>query len=69
MRVLHTADWHLGKTLEGQSRLEEQALFLRDFVRMAEDERADVIVIAGDIYDSVNPPAKAEMLFYDTLKK
>ena len=34
MRVLHTADWHLGKTLEGQSRLEEQALFLRDFVRM-----------------------------------
>ncbi len=69
MRILHTADWHLGKSLDGQSRLKEQELFLQDFVKMAQDYCADVIVIAGDIYDSVNPPAKAEKLFYDTLKK
>ncbi len=69
MRILHTADWHLGKSLDGQSRLQEQELFLQDFIRMAEEEQADVIVITGDIYDSVNPPAKAETLFYDTLKK
>ena len=69
MRILHTADWHLGKNLDGQSRLKEQELFLQDFVKIADDTKADVIVIAGDIYDSVNPPAKAEKLFYDTLKK
>ncbi len=69
MKILHTADWHLGKSLDGQSRLQEQELFLQDFIQMAETERADVIVIAGDIYDSVNPPAKAETLFYDALKK
>lgn len=69
MKILHTADWHLGKSLEGQSRLQEQELFATDFVRMAKEQKADVIVIAGDIYDSVNPPARAEMLFYDTLKK
>lgn len=69
MRILHTADWHLGKSLEGQSRLQEQELFLQDFIRLAEAQQADVIVIAGDIYDSVNPPAKAETLFYDALKR
>lgn len=69
MKILHTADWHLGKSLEGQSRIYEQELFAADFVRMAKEQQADVIVIAGDIYDSVNPPARAEMLFYDTLKK
>jgi len=69
MKILHTADWHLGKNLEGQSRIQEQELFAADFVRMAKEQKADVIVIAGDIYDSVNPPARAELLFYDTLKK
>lgn len=69
MRVLHTADWHLGKSLEGQSRLEEQELFLQDFVKMARENRAEVVILAGDVYDSVNPPARAEKLFYDTLKQ
>lgn len=69
MRIIHTSDWHLGKTLEGASRLEEQELFLSDFVRMAETHQVDLIIIAGDIYDSVNPPSRAESLFYDTLKQ
>lgn len=69
MRILHTADWHLGKNLEGQSRLEEQEQFLETFVATVEREQVDVVVIAGDIYDSSNPPAKAERLFYDTLKR
>lgn len=69
MRFLHTADWHLGKNLEGQSRLPEQEQFLRDFVLQVEKQKVDVILIAGDIYDSSNPPARAEKLFYDTLKK
>lgn len=68
MRILHTADWHLGKNIEGQSRLKEQKKFLEDFVRIARKEQADLVIIAGDIYDSVNPSAEAEKLFYHTLK-
>lgn len=69
MRVLHTGDWHLGKNLEGQSRLQEQELFLEDFVQIVESNKVDLVIIAGDVYDSSNPPARAEKLFYDTLKR
>lgn len=69
MRLIHTADWHLGKHIEGHSRLEEQELFLEDFVRIVTEKEADIVLIAGDIYDSSNPPAKAEQLFYDALKR
>lgn len=69
MRFLHTADWHLGKNLERYSRLDEQEKFLEDFLSLVEEKKIDVVLIAGDVYDSVNPPARAERLFYDTLKK
>lgn len=69
MRILHTADWHLGKNLEGQSRMDEQELFLRDFVNIVEENNIDLVIIAGDVYDSPNPPARAEKMFYDTLKQ
>lgn len=69
MKIVHTGDWHLGKKLEGHSRLEEQKQFLDDFVKKAEQEKVDLILIAGDIYDKPNPPAEAEKLFYDTVKK
>ena len=69
MRILHTGDWHLGKNLEGHSRLQEQEAFLQDFVRIVEKQNIDLIIIAGDVYDTSNPPAAAEKLFYDTLKK
>ena len=69
MRILHTADWHLGKNLEGQSRMDEQEQFLNDFVKIVEANNIDLIMIAGDVYDSSNPPARAEKMFYDTLKR
>lgn len=65
MRILHTGDWHLGRTLEGRSRLPEQEQFLDELVRMSDDQQVDVILMAGDVYDSVNPPAAAESLFYE----
>ncbi len=68
MRILHTADWHLGKHLDGASRLEEQEAFLADFIALTQDQKIDLIIIAGDVYDASNPPSKAEALFYDTLK-
>ena len=69
MRILHTSDWHLGKNLEGNSRMDEQELFLNDFVNIVKENNIDLVIIAGDVYDTANPPARAEKIFYDTLKK
>ncbi|WP_127579815.1 exonuclease SbcCD subunit D [Paenibacillus koleovorans] len=69
MRVLHTADWHLGKLLEGRSRLEEQARLLDELAQLVKDERIDLVLLAGDVYDSVNPPSAAELLFYDGIAR
>ena len=68
MRILHTSDWHLGKTLEQYSRLEEQEEFLQEFIEIVEKNDIDLVLIAGDIYDNGNPPARAEKMFYNTLK-
>lgn len=68
MKILHTSDFHLGKSLEGFSRLDEQKKFLDFFISKASKMSADIIIIAGDIYDSPNPPAIAEEYFYDFLK-
>ncbi|KMM38955.1 exonuclease SbcCD subunit D [Guptibacillus hwajinpoensis] len=69
MRLLHTADWHLGKTLEGRSRLPEQREFLEELNGIADEENVDAILMAGDVFDTVNPPAAAETLFYDAAVK
>lgn len=69
MRILHTADWHLGRTLEGRSRLEEQAQFIDELVELADEEGIDLLMLAGDIYDTVNPPAAAESLFYEAVER
>ncbi|MDQ0192643.1 exonuclease SbcCD subunit D [Paenibacillus wynnii] len=65
MRILHTGDWHLGRTLEGRSRMKEQEQFIDELVEIADEQQVDIILMAGDVYDSVNPPAAAEQLFYD----
>ncbi|HAK41534.1 MAG TPA: exonuclease SbcCD subunit D, partial [Clostridium sp.] len=49
---LHTGDWHLGKNLEGQSRMDEQEEFLKDFVKIVEENNIDLVIIAGDVYDT-----------------
>ena len=69
MKFIHTSDWHLGKSLEGHSRLEEQEQFCDDFVKLVNDNDIDMIIIAGDIYDTSNPPAQAEKLFYKTVSR
>lgn len=65
MRILHTADWHFGRTLEGRSRLEEQSAFMDELAAIVRAEQIDLVLVAGDVYDSVNPPAAAERLFYE----
>ena len=69
MKILHTADWHLGKNLEGHSRMDEQEKFLDELIKIVEEENVDMVIVAGDIYDSSNPPSRAEKMFYKALKK
>ncbi|MBY9079439.1 exonuclease SbcCD subunit D [Paenibacillus sp. HN-1] len=69
MRILHTGDWHFGRTLEGRSRQKEQEDFVDELVSIAEEERIDLVMMAGDVYDSVNPPAAAEQLFYEAASR
>jgi len=69
MKILHTADWHLGKRLEKFSRLEEQKDVLNEIVEIANDEDVDVVLIAGDLFDNYNPSTEAVELFYRTLKR
>jgi exonuclease SbcD len=69
MRVLHSSDWHLGRQLEGRARLDEQAQVLDEIYTIARDGRADLVIVAGDVFDTVNPGADAELLFYDTLAR
>ncbi|MBA2323735.1 MAG: exonuclease SbcCD subunit D [Pseudonocardiales bacterium] len=67
MRFLHTSDWHIGKTLKGHSRLDEQTDVLREIVGVARAERVDAVLIAGDLYDSGAPSAAAQRLVVKTL--
>ena len=69
MKFIHTSDWHIGKNLEGHSRLEEQEKFCDDFVKIVEENNIDMVIIAGDVYDTSNPPAGAETLFYKTVSR
>lgn len=69
MRILHTSDWHLGKNLEGYSRLDEQAAFIEELIEIIDDKNIDMVIISGDVYDTGNPPAKAEQLFYSAIRR
>ena len=63
MRVIHTADWHLGQELRGFSRAAEHALFLDWLIALCADRSPDAVVIAGDLFDTANPSAEALGLF------
>ena len=69
MKILHTADWHLGKKLDGISRMEEQIEVLDEIVDIADREAVDMVLIAGDLFDNFTPNTEAVELFYKTLKR
>jgi exonuclease SbcD len=64
-RVLHTADWHLGKTLGDLSRHEEHRRFLAFLVDAVRNHDVDAVVVSGDVFDSAYPPQSALTLYYD----
>ena len=67
MRLIHTSDWHLGRTLHGESLLEHQGEFLRWLLAEAVALRADAVVVAGDVYDRAVPSTDAVALLDATL--
>ncbi|HEY9808610.1 MAG TPA: exonuclease SbcCD subunit D [Halomicronema sp.] len=64
MRIIHTADWHLGRRLRGIDRTPEIAAALQQLLKQAIAEDVDAVLIAGDIFDVANPPAYAEKHAY-----
>ncbi len=69
MKILHTADWHLGKKLDKFSRHNEQIEVLTEIAEIANNQDVDIVVIAGDIFDTFNPAVESVELFYRTVKK
>jgi DNA repair protein SbcD/Mre11 len=67
MRFIHTADWHLGRSLHGVQLLDEQRHVLEQLVAIVRDQQPDALLIAGDIYDRATPPGDAIDLLDDTL--
>ncbi len=65
MKILHTADWHAGRTLHGVDRTPEIRGVLAEIAELAKTEAVDLIIVAGDIYDSKNPGADAERAVYE----
>ncbi len=69
MRILHTSDWHLGRTLHGVDLLAHQAAFLDHLVALVQAEGVDAVVVAGDVYDRAVPPVEAVQLLGDALRR
>ena len=67
MKFLHTADWHVGKTLKGRDRLDEQRAVLAEIAAVAEANQVDAVLVAGDVYDLSAPSAGAQQLVVQTL--
>lgn len=69
MRILHTADWHLGRIFHGLHLTEEQAYVLDQLVALTKEAKTEAVLIAGDIYDRAVPPTQAVELLNETLNR
>ncbi|MBE7496778.1 MAG: exonuclease subunit SbcD [Verrucomicrobiaceae bacterium] len=69
MRILHTADWHLGARLVERDRLPEHAAFLDWLLETLRSEKIDALLVSGDVFDAANPPQDAVALYFDFLKR
>jgi exonuclease SbcD len=64
MRILHTADWHVGKAVRGRSRAHEHEAALAELVTLADDREVGLVLVAGDLFDTAAPTAEAERIVY-----
>ncbi len=67
MRILHTSDWHVGKLLRGASRTDEHRRVLAEIANVAKEARADVAIVAGDVFETAAPTAEAQQVAYEGL--
>ncbi|MFC4561622.1 exonuclease SbcCD subunit D [Nocardiopsis mangrovi] len=69
MRLLHTSDWHLGRSFHRENLISAQAAFIDHLIATIRSERIDVVLVAGDLYDRALPPLDAVRLFDDALRR
>lgn len=69
MKILHTADWHLGNNFHGYDRTGEHRHFLDWLLGQLRSRQPDALVVAGDVFDSANPSSRAEQLLFDFLQQ
>jgi DNA repair protein SbcD/Mre11 len=69
MKLIHTSDWHLGKHLNNVYRHPEQQAVLQEICEIADREQVDAVIVAGDLFDTYNPPIESTELLYKTLKR
>ena len=67
MRLLHTSDWHVGKLVRGQSRADEHRAVLAEIAQIAGDEAVDVVLVAGDLFETAAPGPESEGIVYRAL--
>lgn len=67
MKILHTSDWHVGRTIRGRSRAKEHEEVLAEIAGVARDEAVDLVVVVGDVFDSAAPTAESERIAYAAL--
>ncbi len=67
VRILHTSDWHVGRTIRGRSRAGEHQDVLGEIARVAADRKVDLVLVAGDLFDAATPPPEAERIVYRAL--
>ena len=69
MRLLHTSDWHLGRSFHGEDLLTAQATYVDHLIETVEAEQVDVVVVSGDVYDRALPPVDAVALADETFHR
>ncbi len=69
MKILHTSDWHIGRMLYGRTRYDEFSMFLNWLAEFIENHSIDILVIAGDIFDTTTPSHRAQQLYYRFLHR
>jgi exonuclease SbcD len=67
MKILHTSDWHVGRTIRGRSRAEEHVAVLSEIVAIAEAEAVDIVLVVGDLFDSAAPTPESERIVFNAL--
>lgn len=67
MKILHTADWHVGRMIRGRSRAGEHRAVLAEIAAVAAAEAVDLVLVVGDVFDSAAPPPEAEDIVYEAL--